>query len=337
MKNIMVAINLLILFLFSPSLLAINFKRNDLGFIYPLNLSSDSYVKIKEILPKDILKRLSQKFQYQLDRTYLVGIKAAPCFKAIGSNQCQSQLRLVFQGSFDINPFKEKATILFNDDAVHAFFNLPKNELMNFLLKLAKLNTKNQQWIHRQLQSSAEAKNFKQQLITLLHKSQISLVTSMEGDNAFKWTFFKVYPLEEQQSILTLTEVTEEDASVLGLNEASCLTTGNRNCDQDQVRAIVTKILKIEDARKTHVDSVDCASCHAAGIVKSYMRVSTIKLESQMTDDLLKAKYLENFIKSKDTGPSNVRQLGYFGFTATVSKRTISEIDDQLLFLNKNN
>jgi hypothetical protein len=311
-------------------------KINDLGFVYPLTLKLENYIGVQEIVPRHYLENLSEKLIYSIDRTYLVGIKFAPCFTELNSQKCIPQIRLVFQGTFALHPFEKDISIYPNDDALHVFFNLSTWEFKKFFYLLSYRNRKNtDNWIHDSLSEDTKAKNFKETLINLLDDKTPYLITAMEGDLVFKWDFFKVYPKKSKLNSLDIFSVQGEGVKANSLNEGACMTSSLKRCE-DKINLLVHKMKEINSPQKTHVESVDCASCHMIDALKSAFKLELReRYASKILDPEQKKTYLD-LIRNDPfelRSRSNMRQLGYFKKDISVSERTKNELTQQLDFL----
>jgi hypothetical protein len=306
-------------------------KINDLGFLYPLKLSKANYIRLVDIVPDQYLTNLSDKLKYGIDRTYLVGVKLAVCFKELYQSECLHQIRLVFQGTFPHyqNP---ASTISLNDDALHVFFNLSKRELNTLIYRLKRKNSKNTSWIHGAVKNDQNAIRFNRQLKKLLATKKPYLITAMEGDTISVWNFFKVYPELTPVNQLNIFTVTGFQVSSQSLTHADCVTLSSISCEPT-INQTIWKMRKISSAKRTHVDAIDCGSCHAVDALKGKLKFS----RKDYTPYLIGARQIEYFQKSimNNKAPrsqSNVRQLGYFGTKVSVSDRTISELKEQIDF-----
>ncbi|MCB9094503.1 MAG: hypothetical protein H6621_05475 [Halobacteriovoraceae bacterium] len=321
---------LFFLLFLTTSVLAREYRVNDLAFVYPLKLSKNNYLPIEDLVDSQYLQDLSPRLSDDLNRTYLVGVKLAPCFKELNGTECMHQVRLVFQGSFRDYEDSE-STIPFNDNAIHVLINLPKSTFYWFLKVLKYKNGRNDSWVHNFVRDDSRAEIFNSILKRTLKQGNIHLITAMEGDGVFLWNFFKVYPTRTDFNTIDIFKITGEGVNDLSLTEADCLRVSNRKCDEE-VESITRKIKKITSA-KTHVDEVDCASCHIVEALKAELNFARQDYAQYIKDFDTKMYYKDHVATKRPRSPSNMRNLGYFVKTLSVSQRTINEVKAQLEYL----
>lgn len=336
-------------FLINLTLLAqtssIGVKRNDLAFLYPVNITKSAYIGAQELLhiPKHqkIIDNLTPKLKDFFPSMYVVGVKLLVCHKVVHNRgECLPQIRFVLQSTFSQKPAKDNVTLEFADDALHVFYNLSNSEFKKILEFISVTNQKNSnEWVHTLLSTNSGAVLFKKKVLSLLKTKIPSLVTGMEGDNVLLWNFFKIYPKYSEEKILDLPELLYSKATRLGsldFNNLACAAKDlDSPCDENNLQILVKELWKLEDAKLTHVDSTSCVNCHSIGPIKTLLKFSKHKYHLQLQVGEFKKQYIEEVMAPKESGISNVRQLGYFKSQPTVSKRTISEIDQQLELLRK--
>jgi len=287
-------------------------------------------------------------------RLRVVAVRIDPCFPALGGSTCRSQVRFVMQpidkGSFD-------------DDALHVFYDLPKEEFDTLVRELGKISRSVQKdlplgvhpLLSQQGTQGAYAKALKTALFSHIGASRISRVTALEmtfiaGGWSFRGFEFDhgasptpigiVGSTEQKQgiqgfgSIAPPTPVFPEDAPFSLFWDADQL----EQASDGERQAAYDDALVIENPTKKTVDQESCAACHTA---------LPMRIMAEKTFDLKSTGNANAFTSSFDLARTSKPQLSeqqnmlhafsYHGVDAGISQRTINESAAVAEYLNGSN
>ncbi|HEY5937733.1 MAG TPA: hypothetical protein VIU61_23960 [Kofleriaceae bacterium] len=289
----------------------------------------------------------------QVDRTRLrvVAARLDPCFASFvppTDASCVNQVRLVMQvirsGGAGV-----KDRLGANDGAVHAFYRLPRAELLDLVRELAALGAKHggtaseTLGVHPILARDGAGSEYGKQLHALLLArigvKRLVRVTffARTADREPLWPFGLFDVIDGklvEQDIVTLgaKRQTLEGAGPLKViapqtasadNPAALLTVrGPARTATDRERAAYAALLRIQNPTKHTPDTMACAECHAA---QRMQRAAEITLGLRATD--LAEDYFATGIPLPATpvDAENFHAAGYLGDNLAVSVRTANE------------
>ena len=311
-------------------------KVNDLGFLYPLNLEIDQYLMLKDISKDYQISKLPPQLLDAKNRFFVIALKFEPCSQETTKSDCVYQIRFVLQNTFrNISGrplFKDKLNL--QDNALHVFYDLSKSEYIKLVKHSSKFNKNNTNWIHQLFHSKKKTKKFHKKIVKTIKNKKPSLITAMIGDGVASWKFFKIFPKQTIESEIDIFSVFGHNTNRLSLTELECMSRFRDGC-KSIIDPIMKKIQIIENPKLTHVNSIDCASCHIPEAFKASAHYSRSKYTEAFTDLGLKKYYL-NTLNSHEKiyHPANMRHLGYFGNDQSISTRVRNELKLALIRTN---
>jgi len=213
-------------------------------------------------------------------RLRVVGVRIDPCFPALGGSNCRSQVRFVMQpleaGSFD-------------DDALHVFYDLPKQDFDALVGELASISRSTRKdsplGVHPLLSSQgthgAYAKALKAALFSRVGKSRISRVTAMEMTIIAGGWSFRGFEFEHGNNATPIGIVgsTEHEQELSGFGSIfpptptfpqdlpfSLLWDAEQTeqASAAERQAAYDAALTIENPTQKSVDEESCVACHTA-------------------------------------------------------------------------
>ena len=282
------------------------FGLNDVSILFPLpETSGDGLYRATdtggygELLPLDVFQAVgpiarkgcpdstasgcekTESVATTHPRLRVVGVRIDPCFPALGGTNCRSQVRFVMQ------PFDGAG---FDDDALHVFYDLPKEDFDSLVSELATISRSVPKdaplGVHPSLSqqgtNGAFAKALKAALFARVGGNRISRVTAMEMTiNAGGWSF-RGFEFEHGSNATPIGVVgsAEHKQDISGFGDILPPTpifpedspfsllwgdAEQRELASDaQRKAAYDHALTIENPTKKTVDEESCVACHTA-------------------------------------------------------------------------
>lgn len=287
-------------------------------------------------------------------RLRVVGVRIDPCFPALGGSNCRSQVRFVMQ------PVESGG---FDDDALHVFYDLPKEDFDALVRELGTISRSVQKdlplgvhpLLSQQGTNGAYAKSLKAALFSRIGASRISRVTALQmtfiaGGWSFRGFEFDhgsnptpigiVGSTEHEQevtgfgSISPPTPVFPEDSpfSLLWDSERS-----EQASDADR-QAAYDAALTIENPTKKTVDQESCVACHTA-LPMRIAAEKAFKLNSHENSNAFTSSFnLALTSKPELSEQQNMlHAFSYHGSDAGISQRAVNESAAVAEYLNSPN
>jgi hypothetical protein len=286
-------------------------------------------------------------------RLRVVAARLDPCFASFAPPQdlsCVNQVRLVLQairpGGGTVQPAGPMGA---NDGAVHLFYKLSRQELLDLSRSLAALRDKHGGsessllGVHPALAraglGSAYAKQLQELLLSQIGARRLTRVTFFARTAAREplWPFgiFDVVDgkLEQQTIVTTDTKrQTLEGAGPRKVVEPSTQSKDNPNAllslmgpkraPSPAERAAFAAVLRIQHPAKHTPETIACVECHAAQRMQSAAEKTLGLTPAEFGDD-----YFEPTIAppERTIDAENFHSCGYLGTNLAISTRTANE------------
>jgi hypothetical protein len=299
---------------------------------------------------------LSNEVAYPVMR--VVGARIDPCFPGFdleGPTACRNQLRFVLQpivGSSGTEPLTAA------DTALHAFYELTREELVDLLARIVALRAGLESspsdivGVHPIIlaegSSSAYAKGLLEVLLDSAGEQNLTRVTFMAVENAGeRWRFggFDVIGGQlERMHIVTLggepTQQTFENFDLAGLKYLEAAARPSTYADDvlapffdsdeaiasppDEQLSAYDAALRIENPDLHSPDTIDCVSCHVATPARRWAE-KTLSLSPAGNPNTYDEAAYDVAVLPTSERTNVLRAFGYFGSAPAISQRTINE------------
>lgn len=304
-------------------------------------------------------------------RMKLVALRIDPCFAHIGpirdGESCQNQLRVTFQ-QLDFEDGAATAV----DGAVHAFYSLTREELTSLTRQLVALRRREAGEtqlgplaVHPILSTQGllggEAQGLREIILAHAGKPNLVRFTAFTPTSAaFRWDFFgfdvrdgALVPMVIPALQAGTTNVAffagfgndfggrfapattaTDDMQLLGNLERA------RQASRAAQQAAVDAALRIENPNKHSADTIDCASCHAAGVTRvltgGKLGLSVERSASLFRPDprLVSASDMRQTTPVNDTSMLNVHAFSYRNTQPMIAARVINETAAVMTMMN---
>ncbi|MFZ3229406.1 MAG: hypothetical protein WA160_04315 [Pseudobdellovibrio sp.] len=334
-------------------------------------LKADSNSGKGNLLPAtyyEALPRLTTELTPQEIKNNLraIAVRIDPCFTMPSPEKCQKQIRIVWQ----ILRKDSKQQIETIDAAYHSFYVLTDDQFNQLTDNLIA-------WKHKYavptkglpLQVHPAWKTNDKQIVSLIDfnniilkfasEQNISRITAMTVRNLGQtWGFIGADILNQKLAILEIPRVhsnaqifvnqSNPATEFLGqispqpvgtdtlnhlISNSKLLKTENEQTIKDELSAIY----RIENPHAFNPNTMDCVSCHTAGIAKEWLKKNRADLDT--TDIFFKYAYTQSAYNLNNTSDNlnntqNIRAFGYYQKTTAISQRTINESAEVANFLN---
>lgn len=350
-------------------------SMNDVSVLLPLPDSSQlpqllmpsSGGHSGELLPQNILYSLNLRDgSSEIDalsekKLKVIAIRIDPCFvEGWGPQQCQPQIRLVWQ------PLQESKSALANtsvfalDIAVHTFYNLTTEEWIRFLSDWKELSSSFEYAslnVHPRMKnegySSSYWESMKQKILDYCGAKNISRATAMtvESQGHTRIWKFHGYNIENgkmflisiprvevnyqsfslsmknfnfklfEEGLIEPRNLSYEFADILASSNNFMQAKDSQNLSEDLIKTS----LQFENPRKNNSGTLDCVSCHLAQPI----RVWNLKAFSH-SPDIFKDNKFNSFLNLDNNSPrpentNRIRGFGYFARDPVISQRAVNE------------
>ncbi|WP_413291749.1 hypothetical protein ACLSU7_10045 [Bdellovibrio sp. HCB185ZH] len=343
---------------------------NDVSYLMPLprKVGQDQLLSLKSngaggpILPvrfMDTIPPLSPVMTQDQTNEALrvVAMRIDPCFPLPTPQNCQRQLRLVWQPLED-GRFKAQTV----DAALHSFYVLTDEEFISLLNDLQAWKYKYQMnttglplqvhpvWAHVQ-ENHSSITDFNNIVLKYAGLKNLSRVTAMvlrgAGD---MWAFggfdvkggklqmFKIHRTDRaaqafinravpadhfDQGMISPAPEGNDTINKIIVNSAN-LQTGN----EELIRKEVFAAYRIENPKVFHAENMDCVSCHVAQTARDWAFKK--RADINYTDLFQAASYQNAKYNMQNVTPilghtQNIRAFGYFIENVAISQRVINE------------
>jgi hypothetical protein len=284
-------------------------------------------------------------------RLRVVAVRIDPCFPALGASVCRSQVRVVMQpldkGSFD-------------DDALHVFYDLPKQDFDALVSELGKISRSVPKdlplGVHPLLKEQgtqgAYAKALKATLFSRIGASRISRVTAMEMTFIAGGWSFRGFEFDQGSNPTPIGIVgsTEHEQEVTGFGSISPPTplfpedspfsllwdSGQlEEASPAERQAAFDDALVIENPTKKTVDEESCVACHTALPMRLAVE-KTFALNSQNNPNAFASSFNLALTSRPEVSEQQnmLHAFSYHGIDAGISQRTVNESAAVAEYLN---
>lgn len=345
---------------------------NDVSYLLPLpqkvvgnqllsldTLGSKGPVIGTEILTEIPRLTLGLTREEGLSASRVIGVRIDPCFSKLSPQECQPQVRLVWQ------PLTEgrRGQLQAEDATIHSFHDLSRKEFKNLLKDLKEWRDKHSAntaytplyvhpaWYGKD-DKAESVQDFQKILLKYVGQENLSRVTAMVlRANGMMWVFTGFEVLEGKlikfavprldgrlnQSFVNMALNTDEfqgggiSPFPNGEDTLNNLAANSNRLDEDVNDIVISEAraaYRIENPRNYTSENMDCVSCHVTQASLQWVAKKRGHLEVEKiwnTEIYKNNKFnLENLSK-KTWRSQNVRIFGYFGITPAVSQRVINE------------
>ncbi len=309
------------------------------------------------------------------DNLRVVSIRFDPCFANIGAvtaaTNCKNNIRLVFQPTTFSG-----SSALPTDDAIHAFYSVSRDELKSALDEVVALRLKNDNGkrmgplaVHPIMKEQGLEGAFAKRLNAIVLKyagaknfSRFTQFSTSGLGTAWNFAGFDVAAGATSPMVIpTLPSGTTFVAFFRGFTKDTIAgdfrpptespdnigifanaTLAKTRGTEEQRKAALEAIVKIESPAAHSPETIDCASCHAAQPAREIVADRIFKLSAKDSKNLFVANSkwvpagdLAQTTKPLNADDVNVHMFSYKAQNPSIHRRTINETADIVAFLNE--
>ena len=372
--------NLLVMTLFLVNSFAYaQWDLNDVSYLLPLPSSMQQDTLLRMTTQTSSGPLLNPDFASQIPPLTLpmrdhelvaslrvVAIRIDPCFPLPTPQNCQRQIRLVWQPL----GLDRRQVVTTADAALHSFFRLSNEEFISLLTDIAtwkrryQFSTRGQPLtLHPAWQRPGALLDFQRIILRYVGPRNFTRVTAMFLRGAGNMWAFVSYELRNgkltPQPIARLNGKTSQTFVNLAMPTQSFQGQGmvpkpdtDDTFDQllhlpaqatvgteEIIRQSFRSIYRTENPKIFNPENMDCVSCHITQPVKHFYfsKRPDLKLDQMWGQ----SQYLNSRYNLKNLSPDRhdtqiIRAFGYFGNKPVISQRVINESADVADFLNRN-